>query len=210
MLTLPFILAIGYGLGFVWFLRMTGESPDLPARADAITVLTGGPERIETGLRLLLAGHAPILLVSGIGGKATVQDLARRAGVDATALAGRVTLGHNATTTRTNAVETVPFVQAHYVHDLIVVTAGYHMPRALVELGRALPNVVLHPAPVLPGRGAARTPSWRLLMEEYTKWLVAAIGLSGYAPAHAPRQNPAGETAPAKNGAIMLRDGRPV
>ena len=185
MLMIPLAILVAYGLGFVWFLRLTGESPDVPDRADAIAVLTGGPERIETGLRLLLAGHAPILLVSGIGGKATMQELARRAAVDATALTGRVFLGHTATTTRTNAVETAQFVAAHRGHTLIVVTAGYHMPRALRELGRALPEVLLHPAPVLPGRGAARTPSWRLLTEEYTKWLVALAGLSGYGPSHA-------------------------
>ena len=184
LLILPVLLLAAYGLGFVWFLRLTSAVPDLPARADAIVVLTGGPERIETGLRLLVAGHADALLVSGLGGRVTLDDLARRALVDPALLAGRVTLGRNATTTRTNALETAAFAALHKLGSLIVVTAAFHTPRALVELGRAMPGVRLHPAPVPPGRGAARLPSWRQLLEEYSKWLVALAGLSGYGPAH--------------------------
>lgn len=204
-LAAPLALLAAYGLGFVWFLRMTDESPDLPARADAIVVLTGGPERIETGLRLLAAGHAAALLISGLGSGATLQDVARRAGMDPATLTGRVTLGRDATTTRTNATETARFVGERAIRNLILVTAGYHMPRALVELRRELPGVVIHPAPVLPGRGAARTPSWRLLVEEYTKWLIAAAGLSRYGPAH-----PSGQNSMGQGGAFMLRDRSPA
>lgn len=203
------LLLVAYGLGFVWFLRQTAEAPDLPARVDAIVVLTGGPERIESGMRLLLAGHAAQLLISGLGGGATLPDLARRAGVDVGLLGARVTLGRKATTTRTNASETAQFVRAHAVQALIVVTAGYHMPRALLELGRALPGIALHPAPVLPGRGMARTPTWRLLLEEYSKWLIVVMGLSGYAqdPGGAPAIGPESVPAPGRGGARMWVDG---
>ena len=34
-----------------------------PARADAIVVLTGGPERIETGFRLLVEGRHGALAI---------------------------------------------------------------------------------------------------------------------------------------------------
>ena len=53
-----------------------------------------------------------------------------------------------------------------------MVTAYYHMPRALAELARTLPRVVLYPAPVAP------EASWRLLLGEYGKWLASEIGLS--------------------------------
>ena len=42
------------------------------------------------------------------------------------------------------------------MHSLIVVTAGYHMPRALAELRRALPDVTLYPVPVQPPAMRAR------------------------------------------------------
>ena len=210
-LAVPLVLAVAYGLGFVWFLRKTSEALDLPARADAIVVLTGGPDRIETGLRMLVAGRADKLLVSGLGGGATMPELARRAEVDPAQLAGRVTLGRSATTTRTNAVETARWVAEHNVHGLILVTAAYHMPRAMLELGRAMPGVAMYPAPVIPGLRGGRVPSWRLLLEEYTKWLIAAVNLSQFGPAHAPGPNPQKNTM-GNGGAIsvgesMTRDG---
>jgi len=180
LLGVPAALAAAYGLGFAWFMRMTHDLPPLPPRADGIVVLTGGPERIETGLRLLLAGQGGRLLISGLGGGATLPELARRAGVDPGPLADKVDLGRKATTTHTNAVETAQWARAHAIQSLILVTASYHMPRALLELGRAMPGTMLHPAPVAP-----RTASWRLAVEEYTKWLIASLGL------HAPRPAPA-------------------
>jgi uncharacterized SAM-binding protein YcdF (DUF218 family) len=192
-LPLALLLAamIAFGTGFAWFVHEAGQPATPPAKADGIVVLTGGPERIETGLLLLAAGHAPALLVSGLGSALDTAELARRAGLDPAALAGRVTLGRAATSTHTNAAETAEWVLREKIRSLIVVTAGYHMPRALAELRPALPGVTLYPAPVLAGTrrntGQIRAPSWRLLAEEYVKWLAAESGLSTLGPTHEPR-----------------------
>ena len=143
--------------------------------------LTGGAERVETALKLLAGGRADVLLVSGVGAATDFPALARRAGVDP-ALRVRVTLGRAAASTRGNAAETAEWARANGVHSLIVVTSGYHMPRALAELSRALPEARLHPVPVLPP--ATRDPApvaLRLLASEYTKWLLAEAGLSALA-----------------------------
>lgn len=60
---------------------------------------------------------------------------------------------------------------------LIVVTAGYHMPRAILELARAMPQVRLYPMRVQPPAifDGARPHVWRLLLGEYTKWLLAEL-----------------------------------
>ena len=121
-----------------------------PPHADGIVVLTGGADRIEAALRLLSNGDGDRLLVSGTGGGANLNDLARSAGIDPGPLAGRVTLGRGAATTHGNAAETASWAQQAGLHSLIVVTAAYHMPRALTEIGRALPGVRLYPAPVQP------------------------------------------------------------
>jgi uncharacterized SAM-binding protein YcdF (DUF218 family) len=65
-----------------------------------------------------------------------------------------------------------------------VVTAFYHMPRALTELRRSLPDVLLYAYPVLSpgGFGAERLVGLRLLAEEYSKYLLAAAGVSGWGP----------------------------
>jgi uncharacterized SAM-binding protein YcdF (DUF218 family) len=152
------------------------------ARTDAIIVLTGGSERVETGLRLLEEGAAPRLLVSGVGQRATLAEFARAHGRDPAALGGRVTLGHLATTTVGNAAEAGEYARAHRLRSLRVVTAGYHMPRAMLELGRALPGLALVPHPIQPAalRDGSMTPwrAWTLRAGEYLKYLAAAAGVT--------------------------------
>jgi len=123
------------------------------------------------------------LLLSGIGGGAELAELAHRAGVDPLPLAPRVTIDRSATTTRGNAAETAAWARANGIHSLLVVTAAYHIPRAIAELSRALPEVMLHPAPVQPAglRAGLGLGGLRLLAGEYMKFLAAEVGLSGLA-----------------------------
>jgi uncharacterized SAM-binding protein YcdF (DUF218 family) len=179
-LALALVLAVLWAAGFAWFVYAAGLSAPPPPLADGIVALTGGADRIETALRLLAEGRAQRLLVSGVGPTAEFGELARRAGVDP-ALRDRVTLGRAAVTTRGNASETAEWVRDNTIRTLIVVTATYHMPRALAELSRAVPEVTLYPVPVLPPalRGNHDAATLRLLAGEYSKWLAAEIGLSG-------------------------------
>lgn len=169
--------------GFALFLRATEAAAPPPPQAAGIVALTGGAGRVETALQLLADGHARLLLVSGVGGAAEFSELARRAGVDP-ALSARVTLGRAAASTRGNAAEAARWAHDNAISTLIVVTAGYHMPRALSELGRALPDVVLYPVPVQPAglRTASQAAQLRLLAGEYTKYLAAAAGLTALMP----------------------------
>jgi len=165
--------------GFVWFTHDALREPVPPPHADGIVALTGGADRVATALTLLRAGRADRLLISGVHEKIVLPTLVRGTGIDAAALAGRVTLGHDAADTLGNAAETASWARAQGMRSLIVVTAGYHMRRALTEIGRDLPGVVLYPAPVVPQalrRGGLG--GLRLLAEEYTKWLAASAGLT--------------------------------
>jgi uncharacterized SAM-binding protein YcdF (DUF218 family) len=160
-------------VGFLWFVRAAQAPADPPGPADGIVVLTGGPDRVEHGLRLLAAGQAPRLLISGVGAGAELTDLARRAGIDPEPWTAAITLGRAATSTRTNAIEAASWARMHGVRRLIVVTAGFHMPRALAELRLVMPSVMLLPAPV-----ARPAMSFRALIEEYGKWLAVRSGLA--------------------------------
>jgi uncharacterized SAM-binding protein YcdF (DUF218 family) len=171
--------------GFLWFLRAAAAPPADPAlRAEGIAVLTGGADRVETGLRLLLADAEARLIVSGAHRDASLQDLLRGAGLPPEAaglVAGRATLGRAAATTRGNAAEIAAWARREGIASIRVVTAGYHMPRALLELRRALPEgAALLPHPVVPAslRGPAGPRAWRLLLGEYAKLVGAWLGLS--------------------------------
>ncbi len=178
-------------VGFVWFVTIAGRHTPPPPHADGIVALTGGADRVQTALRLLEQDRADRLLVSGIGGGAAFRDLAAKAGIHAAPLAGRVTLGRGATSTRGNAEETAAWVHEEGLRSLIVVTAYYHMPRALTELGRAIPGVTLYPAPVSPSgpnpaRGLKSLSMLRLMLGEYAKLVAAELWLTELAPGHAP------------------------
>jgi uncharacterized SAM-binding protein YcdF (DUF218 family) len=164
--------ALCWAAGLVWFARDARRAPLPPPHADGIVALTGGSERVAAALTLLREGRADRLLISGVNERAMLATLARGTGIDAAQLADRVTLGHEATDTPGNAAETAAWARAKGVKSLIVVTAGYHMRRALTEIRRDLPDVALYPAPVVPKAGV------RLLAAEYTKWLVSYAGLT--------------------------------
>lgn len=170
---------IAWAAGFLWFAQDAMRPPAAPARADGIVALTGGADRVATALELLRAGCSDRLLISGVHESIELPLLARGTGIDAGALAGKITIGHVATDTLGNAAEIAAWAHTEGVHSLIVVTAGYHMRRALTEIRRDLPGVTLYPQPVVPPalrHGGLAT--LRLLAEEYTKWLAATAGLT--------------------------------
>ena len=176
-----------FAAGFAWFVHQTDRTVHAPPHADGIVAFTGGPERVETALRLLAEGRADRLLLSGIGGGAELPELAHRAGVDPLPLATRVSIGRSATTTRGNAAETAAWARANDIHSLLVVTASYHMPRAITELERALPEAELHPLPVVQQERADHVAvPLRLVAEEYLKFLATTAGLSAVLPEREP------------------------
>ena len=178
---LPLAIAGGWLCGFIWFMTVTRQPEEPPpAHADGIVALTGGAGRVELALHLLAAGQADKLLVSGIGGGTDLATLGRRAGIDTSPLADRITLGRYAASTRGNGVEAAGWAEQQNIRSLIVVTATYHMPRALAELRQALPDVRLFPLPVK--ASAEGVPGLRLEAEEYTKYLLTAAGVSAWFP----------------------------
>ncbi len=162
-------------VGFAAFGVITHRASPLPSSADAIVVLTGAPGRIEAGLRLLSANPTSRLLISGVGPAVGFGELTRRAGLDP-ALASRITLGRLAHTTSGNAREAAAWARQRGFMALVVVTSSYHLPRALLEFARAMPDAVLIPAAVA-NPWPRDVVGWRLYVGEFNKYLAVLCRL---------------------------------
>ena len=178
------VLALGFvgaGLGFIAFLAQLRGSEERPARnADGIVVLTGGSSRVVDAMELLAAGYGKRLLISGVHPTNDVHDISRTLPDNHKLLNCCVDLDRSAVNTRSNAAETRRWAIERGFRSLIVVTSNYHMPRAIVELSHAMPDVKLIPFAVIGDRWRDE-PWWtsgatlRLLLTEYVKFVAAEV-----------------------------------
>ena len=171
-------------IGFIRFAEHLPEPTTDASHTDAIVVLTGGADRISTGLALLEAGKAQRLFVSGVHPGVGVGELLK---IDRTLsgstppepnLESRIDLGDTAGDTFGNSVETIAWMRANHFHSMRLVTADYHMRRALIEFRMEAPDIQIIANPVRPP-GIDDAHWWRdraaanVLLGEYGKYLIA-------------------------------------
>ena len=176
-------VAVIYAAAFIFWVSLLPTVPDVPPDADAVVVLTGGSTRLETGVALFEKGIGKRLLISGVSQETTRQTLKTLAhgGQRFDCCAD---IDYAAQDTSGNAAEAADWVRQHQFHSVAVVTARYHMPRALEEFGRALPDVTLLSYPVeetnvdLDHWWTPRT--FLILQREFVKYLasMASAGLA--------------------------------
>ena len=180
-LTLIAIIALVWLVGLFAFAdRVRNLTPaDEPARADAIVALTGpSAERVNVAVRLLEQGKGKRLLVSGVNRDVRREELRALTPGSNRLFNCCVDLGFEAENTSGNAREIAAWAETKGYDSLIVVTSDYHMPRSLVEIHAAAPELTLTPF-------AVSTPSlddsrwWRAAVTarrmtlEYMKYLAA-------------------------------------
>jgi uncharacterized SAM-binding protein YcdF (DUF218 family) len=176
-------VVVGLGVGFIAFADMVAKAaPPADPHADGIVVLTGDTARIDAALALLAEGRAERLLISGVNPTVSRDTIAALVGPKLRpALDCCVDIDH-ARDTVENASSTGAWAADQAFSSLIVVTSGYHMPRSLAELSRAMPGVRLIAFPVLSPDLDLRT-WWRdpvafnLLVREYSKYLAVEARL---------------------------------
>lgn len=173
------LFCLPWVMGLIGFAASIPDSVyDVDTRTDAIVVLTGGSDRVLTGLRLLSDRKAERVLVTGVHPAVDAAKLMHLAGEPPQELADRVDTGSQAQDTRGNAEEAAAWMRAHGFHSLRLVTSGYHMQRSLLEFAYALPDVTIIPHPVITERSSAKhwwcqSRTAFLIFSEYNKYLVA-------------------------------------
>lgn len=166
--------------GFVGFaLSLERAETTLTVQAEGVVALTGGSDRVLEAAELLARGQARRLLITGVNKSTRGHDLAKLLPMSRDLFACCVDLGYKALDTAGNALETRDWAKARKISGpLIVVTSNYHMPRAMVELSAALPDLELYPFPVVSDH--VHVADWprdlgvaRLIAAEYVKYLYA-------------------------------------
>lgn len=178
------VLALGFlvaAFGFVGFLsQLRGAEIKPERRADGIVVLTGGSSRVSDAVELLAGGYGRRLLISGVHPTNDANDISRSLPEARSFIACCVDLDYSAINTRSNAAQTRRWAHERGFKSLIVVTSNYHMPRAIVELSHAMPDIELIPYAVV-GERWRDEPWWtsgptvRLLLSEYAKYVAAEL-----------------------------------
>jgi uncharacterized SAM-binding protein YcdF (DUF218 family) len=145
---------------------------------DSIIVLTGGNNRIQEGLSLFAHKKAPNLFISGVHKDVTKLEILLLWTGKEELPPCCVTLGYQATSTESNAVETRDWVEEKKIKTIRLVTGNYHMARALLELHHMLPGVKIYMHPVeQPELRLDTKRFWILLLVEYHKSLYRSFQL---------------------------------
>ena len=167
---------LAYAVGFLVFLTRLPDAPAHP-HADGIVALTGGDARLDTAVALLEHGAGKRLLISGVAPDTEKETLGHMSD-GGPRFACCADLGYAAEDTRGNAEEAADWARGNGFHTLTIVTARYHMPRALEEIHAAMPEATLLAYPVEQGSIALKD-WWRhprtvaLLHREYFKFLAS-------------------------------------
>ncbi len=178
-----FLLFLAFALGFVIYASSIDRNGARSVvQADGIVVLTGGKSRINKALKLLAAGKAKRLLISGVHAQTSVGQLARLFPGAKPLFNCCIDLGRAAKDTIGNAHETRSWARQKGFGSLIVVTSSYHMPRAIAEFRTVMPDTELKAYGIASSnvdmdQWWSDSATLRLLFSEYLKYIPAITKL---------------------------------
>ncbi len=157
-------------IGFAWFAIDLPQPASDEERTGSVVVLTGGPKRIDRALFILEQEKADRLLISGVDREVKPAELAAEYGRDEELFACCIDLGFQAVDTRSNALEIARWAARREEQSVRLVTSDWHMRRAQLELGRAMPPEIR-----VVSDAVQTQPSLGTLFTEYNKYLMRRL-----------------------------------
>lgn len=161
--------------------------PNESVSADAIVVLTGGTNRIQAGFDLLEKKRGRKMFISGVYRGNDVREIMKLRNQEKTSEFDCCIALGEAENTVGNAEETAAWLKQEGFSSFYLVTANYHMPRALLEFSARVPGMTVIPYPVLPEK--LDLSAWwsdptacGLMVREYMKYLLIRIKMLVFLP----------------------------
>lgn len=175
-----FALFIFWLIGLLFFIAEIDklETADTQ-KADAIVVLTGGRNRINSAFKIYKNnGERQKVFISGVNSKVNIEKLLRFHKLDIKNTEN-IYIGYAAKNTTGNARETVEWVKKHDIESILLVTSNYHMFRAKYEIKLIDDKIKIISYPV--HSKYVKQPYWQnigsfcLISLEYTKYIITKI-----------------------------------
>ena len=135
----------GWSYGLFDFYRDTQSFYCINSQVNGIVILTGGKDRIQTGMALFNQLHAKRILISGVDkivNLAVIKDKQLK-GYDH--LYQFTDFGYGAVNTFSNALESAVWVRNHKFKTIGLVTNRFHMPRSLWLFQKTMPEILIFP-----------------------------------------------------------------
>ena len=174
-------------VAFLHFLNQIPNKNDIypaPLNADAIVVLTGDNNRIESGLQLFANMGIKYIFISGVAPSSSLEQIVRQYENKDFYLkeAASIELGKKATSTFGNLDETKEWIKDKQLKTIILVTSNYHMPRsyALFKKKLNIDNIIAYPtfSDKFDSNNWWRdTSAVELILTEFHKYLLCKIAL---------------------------------
>ena len=156
--------------GLVDFYMVTQQFANTKNPVDGIVILTGGKDRIQTGMALFDELRAKRILISGVDRavKPSVIKQKQLKGYDH--IHQFTDIGYGAVNTFSNALESAVWVRNHRFQTIGLVTGRFHIPRSLWLFKKAMPETT-----VLPIAVDADDSNFVHLLREYHKYYLTRI-----------------------------------
>ena len=190
----------------IYMKEVRGYSTVSSFDVEGLVVLTGGRGRLFSAMELLAENPSnKRLLMTGISKKTSLNNLRLLVG-NSTLLACCVDVGYAGQDTKGNARETAAWVQTHGYKSIMVITSGYHLPRSLRLLHKAMPEVTLVPYAVWDASMAKDSwwnsfYGWKIMLTEYGKYITQWLFLDSL-PAAVTFPLKESSSAPVKNAIV--------
>ncbi len=167
--------------GAIYLMQAPTDTQDTQLTPKSAIVLTGGTNRVSTGLDLLAEKKISNLLVSGVHKDVEIRDIMTQWGKKGGAPPCCITLGREAGNTIGNAQEAKKWIDHIGAQNIYLITANYHMPRALLEFKHELPGIKIIPYPVQPEHfDPHQDIFWKTDFIEYHKLLMTLFRILVY------------------------------
>lgn len=141
---------------------------------NAITVITGGRQRLETSISLLKVGYAPVLFIAGVESQSQLKNFLAEQGVKQQQIIyAPAIIANNSIGFQDGTREIADFVVSRNLSSIRLVTSSYNMPVALEEIRELIPaadDIYIIPHPI-----STEQRQYSLLLKSYHQYLLMII-----------------------------------